>query len=106
MLDNTYMSRASRALVVQAATQLGLPVRCVWLSTSVEDAQVNAVSRIVANYGRLLGPDEMKQAVKRDISAFAPSRAVPPSARARASRSRGRILANRDVPFERTRDRR
>jgi hypothetical protein len=52
---------------------LGLRVRCVWLSTSVEDAQVNAVSRMIANHGRLLGPEEMKQTVKRDISAFAPS---------------------------------
>ena len=72
VLDNTYMSRASRARVVHAANALRLPVRCVWLTTSVEDAQVNAVSRIVANYGRLLGPEELKQAVKRDISAFAP----------------------------------
>ena len=72
VLDNTYMSRASRARVVQAGTQLGLPVRCVWIATSVEDAQVNAVSRIIANHGRLLGPEDMKQAVKRDISAFAP----------------------------------
>ena len=29
VLDNTYASRASRALVVQAATRLGLPVRCL-----------------------------------------------------------------------------
>jgi aryl-alcohol dehydrogenase-like predicted oxidoreductase len=72
VLDNTYMSRASRARVVQAATHLGLAVRCVWIATSVEDAQVNAVSRIIANHGRLLGPEELKQAVKRDISAFAP----------------------------------
>jgi aryl-alcohol dehydrogenase-like predicted oxidoreductase len=73
VLDNTYMSRASRARVVQAANALGLNVRCVWIATSVEDAQVNAVSRIIANHGHLLGPEEMKQAVKRDISAFAPS---------------------------------
>jgi len=73
VLDNTYMSRASRARVVQAANALGLRVRCVWVATSVEDAQVNAVSRIIANHGRLLGPEEIKQAVKRDISAFAPS---------------------------------
>jgi hypothetical protein len=73
VLDNTYMSRASRARVVQAAFGLGLPVRCVWLATSVEDAQVNAASRIIANYGRLLGPEELKQAVKKDISAFAPT---------------------------------
>jgi hypothetical protein len=73
VLDNTYMSRASRARVVQAATAVGVNVRCVWIATSVEDAQVNAVSRIIANHGHLLGPEEMKQAVKRDISAFAPS---------------------------------
>ena len=73
VLDNTYMSRASRARVVQAASALGLRARCVWLATSVEDAQVNAVSRIIATHGRLLGPEEMKQVVKRDISAFAPS---------------------------------
>lgn len=72
VLDNTYMSRADRARVVNAAAQLGLPVRCVWLSTTVEDAQVNAVSRIIANHGRLLGPEELKQAVARDVSAFAP----------------------------------
>ena len=72
VLDNTYVSRASRALVVQAATKVGLPVRCVWLSTSVEDAQVNAVSRMLSKYGRLLEPDEMRKAVKRDINAFAP----------------------------------
>jgi hypothetical protein len=33
---------------------------------------VNAVLRIVTNYGLLLGPEEVTQAVKRDISAFAP----------------------------------
>ena len=73
VLDNTYMTRASRARVVQAVTALGLPVRCVHLATSVEDAQVNAVTRIIGKYGRLLGPEEMKQTVKRDISAFAPT---------------------------------
>jgi aryl-alcohol dehydrogenase-like predicted oxidoreductase/predicted kinase len=104
VLDNTYMTRASRARVVHAAHALGLPVRCVWLDTSVEDAQVNAVSRIIANHGRLLGPEEMKQAVKRDISAFAPSvqfrhqRELEPPDPAEGF-SRIDI-----VPFERTRD--
>ena len=104
VLDNTYMSRASRARVVQAANALGLPVRCVWLATGVEDAQVNAVSRIIANHGRLLGPDEMKQAVKRDISAFAPTvqfrhqRELEPPDPAEGF---SRIDV---VPFERTRD--
>jgi len=56
VLDNTYVSRKSRAAVIQAAAMRGLPVRCVWLSTTVEDAQVNAAWRIVERYGRLVAP--------------------------------------------------
>lgn len=73
VLDNTYVSRKSRAPVIQAALQRGLPVRCIWLSTSVEDAQVNAVERIIARHGKLLDPEEMRKARKRDIAAFAPT---------------------------------
>ena len=73
VLDNTYVSRHSRARVVAAAAKRGLPVRCVFLSTSLEDAQVNAVQRIVARYGRLLEPEEMRVISKRDAAAFGPS---------------------------------
>src|SRR5262249_33582901 len=73
VLDNTYVSRKSRAPIVQVAARRQMPLRCLWLSTGVEDAQVNAVSRMIARYGRLLGPDDMRKAVKHDVSAFAPS---------------------------------
>jgi aryl-alcohol dehydrogenase-like predicted oxidoreductase/histidinol phosphatase-like enzyme len=73
VLDNTYISRKARAPIVQAGWKTGLPVRCLWLTTSIEDAQVNAVTRTVVRYGRLLMPDEMRDAVKRDASAFGPS---------------------------------
>ncbi len=53
VLDNTYVSRKSRAAVIQAAGQRGLPVRCVWLSTSVEDAQVNVAWRTLLGNARL-----------------------------------------------------
>jgi aryl-alcohol dehydrogenase-like predicted oxidoreductase len=48
ILDNTYPSRRSRAAVIEAVRQRGLSVRCLWLATSVEDAQVNAVTRLLA----------------------------------------------------------
>jgi predicted kinase len=48
VLDNTYVSRRSRAAVIEAARQRGLFARCVWLATSVEDAQVNAVTRLLS----------------------------------------------------------
>ena len=34
VLDNTYVSRKSRASLIQAAAKHGLSVRCVWLSTA------------------------------------------------------------------------
>jgi aryl-alcohol dehydrogenase-like predicted oxidoreductase len=73
VLDNTYVTRKARAAVIQAAWQRGLPVRCVRLSTSVEDAQTNAVSRIVSRYGRLLGPEELRHASRHDVAAFGPA---------------------------------
>ena len=54
------------------ALSVGLPVRCVFLSTTVEDAQLNAVSRMLTTYGRLLEPDEIRQVVKKDVNAFGP----------------------------------
>ena len=72
VLDNTYVSRKSRAPMIAAASRLGAAVRAVWLSTAIEDTQVNAVSRSVARYGRLLDPEEMKRLVKSDVTAFGP----------------------------------
>jgi aryl-alcohol dehydrogenase-like predicted oxidoreductase/histidinol phosphatase-like enzyme/predicted kinase len=72
VLDNTYVSRASRAAVIQAAAAHSVAVRCVWLSTSLADAQVNAVSRIVERYGKLLDVDELAAHRRRDPAALPP----------------------------------
>ncbi len=73
VVDNTYVSRKSRASVIDAARRRGLPIRCVWLSTSIEDAQVNAVGRMLSRYGKLLTPEEMRITTRQDVSAFGPS---------------------------------
>jgi aryl-alcohol dehydrogenase-like predicted oxidoreductase/histidinol phosphatase-like enzyme len=73
VLDNTYVSRKSRAAVIRAAWKCGFSVRCLALETSLEDAQVNAATRMVSRYGRLLEPDEIKTASKKDPGVFAPS---------------------------------
>ena len=52
---------------------MGVPVRCVWVDTSIEDAQVNAVMRMVRKYGAFLSPDEIKKASRKDPNAFGPS---------------------------------
>jgi aryl-alcohol dehydrogenase-like predicted oxidoreductase/histidinol phosphatase-like enzyme len=73
VVDNTYVSRKSRAGVIDAARKRGLPVRCVWLSTSVEDAQINAVERMLGRYGRLLTPEEIRGTSRKDVSMFGPN---------------------------------
>ena len=73
VLDNTYPSRASRAAVIQAAAARGAAIRCVWLSTSIADAQVNAVARMVQRFGRLLDVDEISAHHRRDPVALAPT---------------------------------
>jgi histidinol phosphatase-like enzyme/predicted kinase len=73
VLDNTYVSRKSRAPVVEAAGTRGVSVRCLWLTTSLEDAQVNAASRIIERYGRLLDDDELIAERRHDVAAFPPT---------------------------------
>ena len=72
VLDNTYATRKSRAPLVELAARHGLRTRCVWLHTRIEDAQVNAVTRMLRRYGRLLGPEEMRAASRSDPGAFPP----------------------------------
>jgi aryl-alcohol dehydrogenase-like predicted oxidoreductase/predicted kinase/histidinol phosphatase-like enzyme len=72
-LDNTYVSRKSRAEVIRAAAARGFPVRCIWLSTSVEEAQTNAAWRLVSRYGTLPGGAELDRLRQRDVAAFLPT---------------------------------
>ncbi len=72
VLDNTYMTRKSRAPVIAAARKLGLAARCVYLATSIEDAQINAVTRMIARHGRLLTPEELGRVSRGDPAAFGP----------------------------------
>jgi aryl-alcohol dehydrogenase-like predicted oxidoreductase/histidinol phosphatase-like enzyme/predicted kinase len=72
VLDNTYGSRAARNEVIETAWAHGVPVRCMWLQTSLEDAQLNIVQRLWSRYGKLLGPDELKRAARDDPGALNP----------------------------------
>jgi len=73
VLDNTYVTRASRAEVVLAAHGAGVPVRCVFHDTKIADAQVNVVLRMIGKHGRLLEPDELRQIAKRDPNMMGPT---------------------------------
>jgi aryl-alcohol dehydrogenase-like predicted oxidoreductase/predicted kinase len=73
VLDNTYVTRKSRAEVLLAAAGHQVPVRCVWLTTSVDEAQVNAASRLISRYGRLPADEELATLRRTDVAAFLPT---------------------------------
>jgi histidinol-phosphate phosphatase family protein len=66
VLDNTYATRVSRYPVIRAAHAHGVAVRCRFLATPIEEAYANVVLRILDRYGKLLGPDELKELGKED----------------------------------------
>ncbi|HEY2744683.1 MAG TPA: AAA family ATPase, partial [Polyangia bacterium] len=59
VLDNTYVTRASRHALLRVAARHGLPVRCLWLELPLVEAQRNVIERMLAAHGRLLAPGEM-----------------------------------------------
>ena len=61
VLDNTYPTIESRESIIQVGKDLGIPVRCVWLATSFEDAQLNACLRMMEKKGRILMPEDFKK---------------------------------------------
>jgi histidinol-phosphate phosphatase family protein len=66
VLDNTYATRVSRYAVVRMSHAHGVPVRCRFLATPIDEAYANVVLRILDRYGRLLGPEELKELGKED----------------------------------------
>jgi aryl-alcohol dehydrogenase-like predicted oxidoreductase/predicted kinase len=73
VLDNTYLTRASRSHVVEAAGRNGVLVRCVWLDTPLAQAQVNLVERLLDRFGSLPTPDELRRAARVEPGVLAPT---------------------------------
>ena len=65
VLDNTYVTRAARNLVVETAARHGVPTTCVWVDTPIADAQVNLVLRQLDLFDRLPAPEELRVLAKR-----------------------------------------
>jgi hypothetical protein len=61
VLDNTYLTRASRSHVLDAAARHGVLARCVWLDTPLAQAQVNMVERLLDRLGALPTPEELRR---------------------------------------------
>jgi aryl-alcohol dehydrogenase-like predicted oxidoreductase len=72
VLDNTYPSRKSRNEVIETAWEHRVPVRCVWVTTTIGDAQVNAITRMIEAHGSLPSPEEIRERGKDDPRYFGP----------------------------------
>lgn len=72
VLDNTYATRASRNEVIETAWRHGAAARCVWLETSVADAQINSILRMIEAHGALPTPEEIKAKGKTDARYLLP----------------------------------
>jgi len=72
VLDNTYPSRKSRNEVVECAWLHRVPARCVWVVTTLADAQINAITRMIGIHGRLPSPEEIRERGKTDPRFFGP----------------------------------
>jgi len=73
VLDNTYLSRASRSHVVEAARRHGVPVHCVWIDTPPAQAQRNLVERLLERFGALPAPEELALRARREPGLLAPT---------------------------------
>jgi aryl-alcohol dehydrogenase-like predicted oxidoreductase/predicted kinase len=73
VLDNTYLTRASRSYVVETAARHGLPARCVWLDIPLAQAQVNMVERILGSFGSLPMPEQLRELAKREPGLHTPT---------------------------------
>ena len=72
VLDNTYPSRKSRNEVIETAWMHGVPARCIWVTTSVADAQINAITRMIEIHGGLPTPEDIRARGKGDPRFFGP----------------------------------
>jgi aryl-alcohol dehydrogenase-like predicted oxidoreductase len=102
VLDNTYLTRAARSYVIDAAARHRVATRCIWLDTPLAQAQVNLVERLLDRFRSLPTPEQLKKLAREEPGLHAPTsqmRALrelePPSA------DEG-LAAVEQVPFVRT----
>jgi predicted kinase len=73
VLDNTYLSRASRSYVIDVASRHRIPVGCVWLNTPLVQAQVNMVQRLLARAEALPSPEELRRLARTEEGMLTPT---------------------------------
>ena len=62
VLDNTFPTAESRRPFIKVCKNLGVDIQCVWVATSIEDAQINALHRMYKLIGKICFDNEQCQA--------------------------------------------
>ena len=102
VLDNTYLTRASRSYVIDAAGRQGIPTRCIWLDTPLAQAQLNLVERLLERFGSLPPPDELRSLARREAGVHAPTSQMRALRELEAPSDDEGFAAVERVPFVRT----
>jgi len=72
VLDNTFPTVEMRKPFIDAAKKAGAPISCVWLNTSIEDAQINALFRMIKLCGHICFDNKMCAEAKH-VNIFPPA---------------------------------
>jgi aryl-alcohol dehydrogenase-like predicted oxidoreductase/predicted kinase len=102
VLDNTYLTRAARSHVIEAAQRHGVAVRCVWMETPLAQAQVNLVERLLDRFGALPAPEEIRAASRREPWLMLPASQMRALRELEPPAADEGFAAIENVPFRRT----
>jgi D-glycero-D-manno-heptose 1,7-bisphosphate phosphatase len=64
ILDNTYLTKTSRANAIFFAKKYGYKITCNHIGTSIEDAMVNSVTRMINMHGKLIVDNDEYKTIK------------------------------------------
>lgn len=73
VLDNTYVTRATRSDVLRAAHARGATVRCIYFATPAHEAAHNIVMRMIDRFGHVLEPKEIAAFGRSEPTALTPT---------------------------------
>lgn len=102
VLDNTYLSRATRNYVIETAARHRIPTRCIWLETPLAQAQVNLVERLLERFGRLPTPDELRELARHEQGILTPTSQMRALRELEPPSTDEGLSAVEVMPFERT----
>jgi hypothetical protein len=73
VLDNTYLTRASRSYVLEAAAAHRRVARCIWIDTPLAQAQLNLVERLLDRFGELPSPEQLRERARSEPGLLLPT---------------------------------